>query len=87
MITALRREARLLIGPRVELDRMIHLDAQVCLYVCGMGQMRAEKAARALLETGCEALVSFGTAGGLQRDLRNILRIVPQFFRTPNKKR
>ncbi len=78
MITALRREARLLIGPRVELDRMIHLDAQVCLYVCGMGQMRAEKAARALLETGCEALVSFGTAGGLQRDLRAGALVIPE---------
>ena len=78
VIAALRREARLLIGTRVELDRSIRMDARVSVYVCGMGQKRANRAARALLETGCEALVSFGTAGGLQRDLRAGALVIPE---------
>jgi len=78
VITALRREARLLAGPRLELSRVIRLDARVCLYVCGMGPDRAGRAAEVLSDAGCEALVSFGTAGGLLPRLRAGALVVPQ---------
>ena len=78
MITALRREAGLLLGSQLDVARIIHLDSQVCVYVCGVGQQRADRAARALLDAGCEALVSFGTAGGLQQDLHAGALVIPE---------
>ncbi len=78
VITALRREASLLAGPRVELDRVIHLDPGVCVYVGGMGFKRAHKAAGALIDAGCRALVSFGTAGGLHRELSAGSLVIPE---------
>ncbi len=78
IITALRREARLLLGSKVELARTVRLDSKLSVYVCGIGQQRAERAASALLEAGCEALVSFGTAGGLQAGLQAGALVIPE---------
>lgn len=44
--------------------------AQYQVYVCGPGPSRATAAACALLDDGCEALLSFGLAGGLDPTLR-----------------
>ena len=49
---------------------------QYQLAVCGPGPTRAACAARALLDSGCEALLSFGLAGGLDPKLRPAALIV-----------
>ncbi len=66
-----------MLGSRVVVGRVIRADTQVCVFVCGMGQERAGRTAEALLETGCEALVSFGTAGGLRGDLGAGALVIP----------
>lgn len=68
VITALCREARLLGGSRTDLARVIQLGSKTSLYVSGMGAQQADRAASVLLDAGCQALVSFGTAGGLSRE-------------------
>jgi adenosylhomocysteine nucleosidase len=78
VICALRREAQLLLGARVDLTQITHLESQVLVNVCGMGSKRAQRAAHALLEAGCKSLVSFGTAGGLQPGLSVGGLVIPE---------
>ncbi len=78
VICALRREAQLLLGSRVDLPQITHLESQVMVQVCGMGSRRAQRATHALLEAGCKSLVSFGTAGGLQPGLSAGELVIPQ---------
>lgn len=44
--------------------------AEALIELSGIGNQRAEKAARRLLERGATALISWGVAGGLDPDLR-----------------
>ena len=66
IVIALDAEARTLAGRTGHF--LSHDSYQVM--VSGPGPQRAEAAARALLAAGCDALMSFGLAGGLAPHLR-----------------
>ena len=66
IITALAAEARTLTGRG---NRLLG-HAEFKLALAGPGPQRAEAAARQLLAEGCDALLSFGLAGGLDVGLR-----------------
>lgn len=57
--------------------RTLELDEGRVLLVSGVGPERATAAARALVEQGIDALVSWGTAGALGPDLRNGDLVLP----------
>lgn len=65
VVAALPAEARVL-EPRAALvGQRFELAPGVTLFVCGVGPDAAARGARALLAEGARALVSWGTAGGL----------------------
>ena len=66
IVIALDAEARTLAA---RAGRFLNHDSYQVM-VSGPGPQRAEAAARALLTAGCDALVSFGLAGGLAPHLR-----------------
>ena len=68
----------MLLGARVDITQISHLEPQVLVSVCGMGSKRAQRAAHSLLEAGCKSLVSFGTAGGLQADMSVGELVIPE---------
>ncbi len=70
LVVALIREARSLIRGHIALDQPVSLGQHNYCWVSGMGAARAERAARALLDLGCQRLASWGCAGGLSREAR-----------------
>ncbi|HZC03742.1 MAG TPA: purine phosphorylase, partial [Gammaproteobacteria bacterium] len=77
IVAALPAEARSLTGQRVPSGQAIRLGGATLLYVSGMGQARARSAADQLLRQGAQALVSWGTAGALERTLTAGTLILP----------
>ncbi|MDQ3960203.1 MAG: purine phosphorylase, partial [Pseudomonadota bacterium] len=77
IVAALPAEARSLTGQRVPPGQAIRLGGATLLYVSGMGQARARSAADQLLGQGAQALVSWGTAGALERTLTAGTLILP----------
>jgi adenosylhomocysteine nucleosidase len=69
-IAALPGEAATLASPPPNCNELIALDAYRRLVVSGIGPERAEQAARSLVTLGARALISWGTAGGLNPDLK-----------------
>jgi len=65
IVAALAAEARPLAAGRRRVHGSLALAADVTLAVGGVGRLRAGDAARQLLADGARALVSWGTAGGL----------------------
>lgn len=81
VVSALALEARPLAGRRVAPGRRA-LAAGARLEVCGAGGRRARSAARALLEEGAAALLSWGTAAALQPGLRPGCVLLPRAVAT-----
>lgn len=77
IVTALAAEARALTSRSLRVREAIQLDAGRSIYLCGMGQEAARQGALALIETGADALVSFGVAGGLAPGLRSGTLLCP----------
>jgi adenosylhomocysteine nucleosidase len=65
VVTALSSEARTLGRPRARRGGLLELVDGTRVIVSGMGRTAAAAAARALLDEGVSALVSWGMAGGL----------------------
>lgn len=71
IVTALPLEARAWTGDRARGENLLEITPDLYLAVSGMGGANAERAARRLLDSGCDALVSWGTGGALRRGLRS----------------
>lgn len=71
IVTALASEAHALARRSVRVRAVSALDDGDTLWLAGMGQEAAREGALALLESGADALVSFGVAGGLAPGLRS----------------
>lgn len=68
-VAALAAEARCLRGLSRRAGAEARRSSLVILRCCGVGGARAERAARALVDEGAGALVSWGTAAALRPDL------------------
>jgi adenosylhomocysteine nucleosidase len=69
VIAALPAEARSLAGQRIIPKQLIRLGESTLIYVAGIGEAGALSAAARLLVQGAKALVSWGTAGALEKTL------------------
>ncbi len=70
IIAALPAEARCLSTRPIKSNNLTEVEHGDLLWQCGMGAERARQAARSLLDAGATALLSWGTAGGLDPALR-----------------
>ena len=75
---AVPAEARSLARQPVANGGLIYLSDGAVLKVSGMGPRRAAMASRTLLEKGATALLSWGSAGGLSRELSPGSLILPK---------
>ena len=75
VVAALPAEARCF-APRP--GETAHLDPDVWLQISGPGPERAARAANALLEVGCTALVSWGVAAGIASELAAGCLVLPE---------
>ena len=70
VVVALDAEARALYPGPVSHDTVLAIDTRMLLRISGMGWVRAAAAAHQLIAAGADGLVSWGTAGALERSLR-----------------
>ncbi len=77
IVTALAAEARTLRDVRRWRDGRDRLDGRTTVIVSGIGPVAADRAARALVEAGADALLSWGVAGGLDPQLRPGAIVLP----------
>jgi adenosylhomocysteine nucleosidase len=92
VVAALASEARAL-GPSLPrggafpLSELALLGGGSLLAVSGIGRIAAQAAARALVEAGVSALVTFGMAGGLDPSLQPGSVVLPRELISPDGKR
>lgn len=77
IVAALPAEARIL-SRKAQIGAIVRIGERCLLSVSGMGARRAEQAASALLQGGATALVSWGTAGGLNPEYRPGQLLLPE---------
>jgi len=78
IITALIPEARCLLKRKPVPGMIIPVTGRISLYVSGMGEERARSAATKMIESGCNALVSWGMAGALAADIKPGALVIPE---------
>lgn len=79
VVVAMPSEARAFTGSAAAVRSLVRFSEEgVLLYVGGVGGDRARAAADRLLGSGARALVSFGTAGGLEPSLAPGTVLVPE---------
>jgi adenosylhomocysteine nucleosidase len=79
VIVALPLEARCLVGRKLAPDERVELHhAAGWIQLCGIGREKALHAAQSLLDAGATALLSWGTAGGLDPALSAGTLVLPQ---------
>lgn len=66
----MRMEARCITRRRLPFNKRVVLGERTAIWLCGMGNEAARKAAEGLKASGASALVSFGFAGALDSNLR-----------------
>jgi adenosylhomocysteine nucleosidase len=69
IVVAMKAEARTLAKQPIAEGERVLLSGGAVLLLSGIGSARASTAARALLEAGATALLSWGSAGGLRSEL------------------
>ena len=69
------------------MGKTVQVDDNVLLVRCGIGRARAERAARALLEAGADALISWGTAAAVSPDLSHGDLVLPREVLTRDGRR
>ncbi|NCF83238.1 MAG: hypothetical protein GWP74_16670 [Proteobacteria bacterium] len=87
IITALPAEARSAGVQDCPVGKTVQVDDNVLLVRCGIGRPRAERAARALLEAGADALISWGTAAAVSPDLSHGDLVLPREVLTRDGRR
>ena len=70
IVTALQSEAACLTAAAIPPGKPVEIAPGVLLVLSGMGQFRARQAAERLVDAKADALISFGVAGGLAREIR-----------------
>lgn len=70
IVTAMRMEARCITRRRLPFNKRVALGEGTAIWLCGMGNEAAGKAAEGLKASGASALMSFGFAGALDSNLR-----------------
>lgn len=78
IITAMQAEAKCVTPRRLPFNEMVRLREGTAIWVCGIGEQAARKAATGLCDQGVSALVSFGVAGALDESLRPGDLVMPQ---------
>ena len=79
VIAALPLEARCLVGRKLAPNERVELHpAAGWIQLCGIGREKALRAAQSLLDAGATALLSWGTAGGLDPALSAGTLVLPQ---------
>ncbi|MDB5987456.1 MAG: Adenosylhopane nucleosidase, HpnG [Nevskia sp.] len=78
IVVALPDEARSLLGRRAAVGTVADLSAGVVVAVGGLGAVAAERAAISLVDSGVTALMSWGTAGGLDPALAAGALLLPR---------
>ena len=78
IVAALPQEARSLTSQKLSFDQPVRfIDRPVSLYVSGIGPNCARKAAQTLIADGAELLLSWGSAAGLDPELKPGKLIIP----------
>ena len=77
IVAALEREAKPLTKNPIPLRTPIKIAEQVWLIVAGMGPQQARAAAQQLVHQGATAILSWGTAAGLDPDLESGFLFIP----------
>lgn len=77
IVVALKAEAAALTTQTVHPDCIVPLSEGGGLWLSGMGQDAARKAALALADAGAQALATFGVAGALDASLRSGMLLCP----------
>ena len=80
LIAALPAEVRCLTDQVIGLDIPVRINQQLVCLTCGMGAERAHQAAQRLLALDIKALVSWGTAGALVKELRSGDLFIPDII-------
>ncbi len=70
IVTAMRVEARCITTRHVPFGKMVNLGESTAIWLCGMGEEAARRAATGLQAGGATTLMSFGIAGALDPILR-----------------
>ncbi len=78
IIVALPDESRSLLGRRAAVGSVVELSGSVVVAVGGLGAIAAARAASSLVDTGATALMSWGTAGGLDPRLAAGALLLPR---------
>ncbi len=78
IITALKAEAACLTADTMLPNEPIEIAPGILLVLAGIGPARAGQAAEQLIAAGADGLISFGTAGGLDRAIRPGALCVPR---------
>lgn len=78
VVVALASEAKALTGRNVQPQCVTPLGDGAALWLSGMGQAAAQRAAHELIDAGAKALVVFGIAGALDTRLRNGTLFCPE---------
>lgn len=85
IVAALRSEARCLAKLPSTAAGVVQLPSGTLLYIAGMGAKQAHAAAELLIARGATALLSWGSAGGLQPKLLPGNLILPKTVSYPKK--
>lgn len=78
ILTSLPIEAGCLTSKRLRVGQTIALNEKVLLHISGIGASRAKIGAYNLVTQGVTSLISWGTAGGLAKDLQAGQLIIPK---------
>jgi adenosylhomocysteine nucleosidase len=78
IVTAMRMEARCITRRRLPFNQKASLGERAAIWLCGIGDEAARKAAEGLAASGVSALMSFGFAGALDSNLRPGDLVLPE---------
>ncbi|MBK7352968.1 MAG: phosphorylase [Nitrosomonas sp.] len=80
IVTAMRAEAKCVTPRRLPFNEMVRLREGTAIWICGIGDAAARKAATGLRDQGVSALVSLGVAGALSETLRPGDLVLPEYI-------
>lgn len=78
IVAAMGTEARSLVKHPIAKGKIIYLPDGAMIQISGIGPERASSAAKALMEEGATALLSWGSAGGLHSKLSSGSLVLPK---------